>query len=111
MGIPSCFAQDMKTLHRLVAIESIFNRTCQHVMNTRVSICRGRTFKEYKLWTAFPFFDGAMKNVVLFPFRQYLFVSFLQIQTLMFGKSFTHKYTLLDMCCYLERKGNKKTYH
>ena len=39
VGIPAGFALHLIALHRFVAAESIFDRACQNVVNTRHSVC------------------------------------------------------------------------
>ena len=50
--IPASLTLHLETLHRLIAVESILNSTRQHVMDTRMTVGRGRTLKEYKLRTS-----------------------------------------------------------
>jgi hypothetical protein len=60
------------------------------MMNTRVTVGRGRTLVKYKLGTTFAFLHGAPKDILLFPHLQHIVVRLRQIQAVMLGKSLAH---------------------
>ena len=51
MSIPSGFAFHLESLHGLVAVEGIFDRTSEHMVNAGMAVSRRRSFEEYKLRT------------------------------------------------------------
>ena len=47
VSVPTRLTLHKEALHRLVAAEYVLDGTCHHVVDTRVTVCRGRTFEEY----------------------------------------------------------------
>ena len=90
MGVPTSFAVDLETLHRFVTAKHILNGTRHHVVNTRVSICRWRSFKENIRGATFTLADAAVEEVGLVPFFQHLFVDGVEVHTTTFGEFLTH---------------------
>ena len=90
MGIPTSLTFYLITLHGLITVEGILNGTSQHVVNTRMSISRGRTLEEYKLWTSLTFINRTPEYVFLAPHLQDIIVNLGQIQAVMFCKLLCH---------------------
>ena len=88
--IPASLTLHLETLHRLIAVESILNSTRQHVMDTRMTVGRGRPLKEYKLRTALTLLYRAPEHVLLSPHLKDVVIHLCQVQAVMFGKSFSH---------------------
>ena len=65
--VPASLAMHLKTLHRLVSVESILNGTCQHVVYSRVSVRRGRTLEEDELRRALALINTLMEDVFVLP--------------------------------------------
>ena len=98
VGVPSCLAVHLKALHRLVAVEGIFDATRQYVVYTWVSVGRRRSFKEYKLRTTFTFIDTLVEDIILLPLCLHLLVHLGQVQPIVFGKSFSHSFLISYFC-------------
>ena len=62
----------------------------------RMSICRWRSFEEYKLWTAFSFCDALVEYIFVIPLFQYFLVYFRQVEFSTFCKFFCHLYFVLS---------------
>ena len=90
MCIPARFSMNLIATHRFITIKRILDGTCQHMMNTGMTICRRRTFKENKLRTSFTFIYRFMEHIILFPCCQYILVGLTQIQTFVLGKFLSH---------------------
>ena len=90
MCIPTSLTLHLEALHRLIAVEGVLDRTSQHVVDTRMSVGRGRTLEEYELRTALTLFDRAPEHVFLSPHLQDVIVDFGQIQTTVLGKFLSH---------------------
>ena len=65
--IPSCFAMHLKSLHRLVSANYIFQSSTHHMMNPGAAVCRRRTFVKSELLFPFTRRDTLLENVVCFP--------------------------------------------
>jgi hypothetical protein len=57
-----------------------------------VTVSRGRSLKEDKLWTALTFFNGAPEHILLTPHLKDVVVHLRQIQAIMLGKFLRHIY-------------------
>ena len=108
MGVPACLALHLEALHGLIAVESILQRTAQHVVNTRVSVSRGRALIEYKLRTAFTLFHRAPKDILLLPHLQHVVVRLRQVQAVVFGKSLAHKISVKFLLSLNGLQGRRK---
>ena len=75
MGVPTCFTIHLESLHGLVSAKNVLNGTRHHVVTARVSIGRGRTFKENIGWATFALADAAMEEISLIPFFQHFFIN------------------------------------
>ena len=73
VSIPACFARHVVTLHGLVAREDVLEAARQHMVNTRLAICRRWTFIETELRTTLGLLERLLKNVMLAPKIQHLF--------------------------------------
>ena len=100
MGVPASLAMHLETLHRLIAVERVLQCASQYVVNARVAVSRGRTLIEYELWTALSFCDTAVEDVFLFPLFEHLPIGLGQVHRLVFGKSLSHCFFLIDFCKY-----------
>ena len=49
VGVPTSLAMHLETLHRLISVEGVLDRTGKHMMNARMSIGRRRSLEEYEL--------------------------------------------------------------
>ena len=97
MGVPSCLAVNLVSLHRLVSVESVLNGACKHMVNSRMSVSRGRPLEEYELWTSFTFIYSLVEHVVSVPLLKYVFIHLSQIQAIVFGKFLSHNYSYRSM--------------
>ena len=88
--VPSCFALDLKAFHRFISIKGVFDAACQYVMDTGMTVGRGRSFVENELWTAFALVDGLVEDVVFLPFGQHFFVGLWEVECFMLGKFLSH---------------------
>ncbi len=67
MGVPSGLSGHLISLHGLIAGNQILNGACFNMSDMRTTVCRGRTVKERKDITAFPFREGLFHNTVSAP--------------------------------------------
>ena len=93
VGVPSCLAIHLESLHRLVTAEYVLDGTRHHVVNTRVSVGRRRTFKEYERGAALAFCHTAVEQVLLVPHLEHLFIGGEEVQTAVLCK--LHRLTYL----------------
>jgi hypothetical protein len=91
VGIPTGLTLHLETLHGFVAVESILDTARQNVMNSGMTVGRGRSLEEYKLWATLTFRHGTPEDVLLLPHLQYVVIRLRQVQAIMLGKSLTHK--------------------
>ena len=63
------------------------------MMDTRMSVCRRRSFKKHKRGTSLPFINATMEQIILVPFFQHLFIDTKEVKSVTFGK--LHFYILL----------------
>ena len=88
--IPSGLTLDLKTLHGLVAVERILNSTRKYVVNTGVTVGRGRSLEENELGTALTLVYRAPEYILLLPTFEQVVVHLGQVQAARFGKLFSH---------------------
>ena len=69
MGIPPCLTGHLITPHGFISIKRVLNTARQHMVNTRMTICRWRAFEKYKLWTSFSCGNSLVEDIILLPFR------------------------------------------
>ena len=93
--VPASLAVYLKALHCLVSVEGIFNGTCQHMVYSGVSVCRGGTLEEDELRCTRALVDALMEDAVLLPFFQHVLVGTYQVQSGMFGEFLRHIYLFL----------------
>ena len=74
--VPSCFTLHLETFHGLETTECILNCTCHHVVNTRHTVSRGRTFVEHERRIPLTFCHTFREHIVFIPFFQHLLVYF-----------------------------------
>ena len=117
VGVPSCLAVHLITLHGLITIEGILDGTGKYMMNARVTVGRGRTFEEYELWTSLTLCDGAVEDIFLIPCIEYALVGLSQIQAMMFGEFLCHNLTLFIIVLffraqrYIKNSYPQRIYH
>ena len=100
VGVPSGLTLHLEALHGLVAVESVLQRTAQHMVDARVTVGRGRTLVENKLRTALTLFHGAAEHVLTLPLLKNLVVHLCQVQAFVLGKSFRHS-IYIYYCIYI----------
>ena len=49
VGVPTSLAMYLETLHRLISVEGVLDRTGKHMMNARMSVGRRWSLEEYEL--------------------------------------------------------------
>ena len=74
VGIPSGLSVHLITLHGLIAVESIFDGTRQHVVNTGVTVSRWRSLIEYELGASFALGYRTVEQIFLIPLLENLIV-------------------------------------
>ena len=74
VSIPSGLTLYLEPFHGFIAAESIFNGTCHHVVNTRHTISRGRSFVKHERRTSFTFCHTLGENIVFIPLLQHIFI-------------------------------------
>ena len=77
--VPSCLSLHLIALHRLVSVEGVLNGACEHMVYSRVSVCRGRSLEEHKLRTTFTFFYRLVEHIVTVPCLKYVLVYLSQV--------------------------------
>ena len=97
MGVPARFAVNLKSLHRLIPVEGVLYGSCQHMVNARMAVGRGRSLIENELRASLPFSDTPVEHIFRVPFFQYLLVGLIQVQTVMFGKFPSHIYFYFNL--------------
>ena len=90
MGIPTGLTLHLEAFHRLIAVEGILDGASQHMVNTGVSVSRGRTLEENKLRASFTLFYRAPEDILLTPHVQDIIIHLGQIQAIMFCKLLCH---------------------
>ena len=90
VGIPTCLTLHLEALHCLVAAEHVLDGTCHHMVNTRHTVCRGRTLIEHKRGASLTFGHTLGKHILLIPGLQHLFVDIREVQLAILGKFLTH---------------------
>ena len=74
VSIPSGLTLYLEPFHGFIAAESIFNGTRHHVVNTRHTIGRGRSFIKHERRTSFTFCHTLGENIVFIPLLQHIFI-------------------------------------
>ena len=67
VGIPAGLSFHLVSLHRLVAADRILQRSGDHMMNSRLSVGRRRSFIEDERRPAFSFTHTSAQKIFLFP--------------------------------------------
>jgi hypothetical protein len=92
VGIPASFALDAVPLHGLEATEEVFDGTCHYVVDTRLTVGRGRPFVKDEAVLGVAFRHAFFKNLIVFPELGDLCVYFGQIESLIL---LIHRYYLV----------------
>ena len=74
VGVPACLAVHLVALHGLIAVKGILDAAGQHVVNSGMTICRGRSFKKDKLGTSLAFLNTTPEDIVLLPRVQHVVI-------------------------------------
>ena len=90
MGVPAGLAAHLESLHGLVAVECVFYRARQNMVDARMAVGRRRPLEEDELRAALALVHRFMEHVVLIPFLQYLLVNLRKVQAIMFGEFVCH---------------------
>ena len=93
--VPASLTMHLIAFHSLVAVESVFQRATQYMMDARMSVGGGRTLEEYELRTALSFCDTAVEDVFLLPLLKHLPVCLGQVHRFVFGESFSHCFLIV----------------
>ena len=68
VGIPACLSVDLKSLHRLVAVNRVLQRSSHHVMDARFAVGSRRPLIEDELRLPLPGFYALVEQILLVPF-------------------------------------------
>ena len=80
VSIPTRFAQNVITLHRLVARDNILHNASENVSDMRFTVRSGRTVIKTEFGITFVLFYALFKNVLLFPKSENLLFAINEIQ-------------------------------
>ena len=103
VGIPASLTLNLKTFHRFEATECILNGTSHHVVNTRHTICRGRTFVKYERRMSLTFCHTAGENIIFIPFLQHFLVHLRKVELRILSKFFAHNYVVFILLLFITR--------
>ena len=71
VGVPAGFTIHFVALAGFVTADDVFDGTCHHMVNTRHTVCRGRSFVENERGRAFALQNALTESVFAIPFFQY----------------------------------------
>ena len=80
VGIPTCFADDVITLHRLVTRYDVFHDTRKDMTDMRLAVCGRGSVIERERRFAFVQFNAFFKNRIFLPEFEHLFFSRTEIE-------------------------------
>ena len=89
--IPSGFAAHLKALHRFVATKSIFDGACHHMVNAGHAVGRRRSLEKDECRRTCALVDTFVKQILVLPSLQHLFVDGRQVKMGVFLKLFHRK--------------------
>ena len=88
--IPSGLAMHLHAAHGLIAVECVFDAAGEHMVNTRMAVCRRRSLEENKFRTSLAFINTLMEDIVPLPLCQHFLIGLHQIHAGVLCKLFCH---------------------